>query len=312
MTLRDALPPVYRALLPGFFDAEAPAEEKATCNACAMCPPPGVTPPEGVEYFRPDTKCCTYHPTLANYLVGALLADRDPGLAEGQRRVRDKIASGVGVTPRWLHAPAELREQLDARREREFGRALDLRCPYYIEDGGLCGIWRHREGDCSTFFCKYDAGADGRIFWRTLTTWLARMEVALSRHALSQVAPELDDVTWGEWTGREAELYLACHEVVAGVRDLPAIMGDEHAPLLEQLASAYRRATSDEIPSRLAPARDLPLMRVEGGAIAIGYSRYEPMFLSDAVLEALAEESLDLPDDLRRVLYRARILVEPQ
>ncbi len=46
-------------------------------------------------------------------------------------------------------------------------------------------------------------------------------------------------------------------------------------------------------------------------AIAIGYSKYEPLFLSDAVLEALGEHPLDLPDELRRVLYRARIIVEP-
>jgi hypothetical protein len=311
MSLKHALPPMYAQLLPPFFDAPAPAEEKATCNTCVMCPPPGVTPPVGVEYFRPDTKCCTYHPTLANYLVGALLADPDPALAEGQRRVRDKIARGIGATPRWLHAPQEFQEQLAARREREFGRALDLRCPFYVEDGGLCSIWRYREGDCSTFFCKFDAGADGRIFWRTLTTWLARTEVALSKHALDQVAPELGDIAWGEWAGREEELYRRCHEVVRGVRDLKAIMGEEHDQLLAQLQSAYQRATSDQIPLELVRAADLPLAPVEGGAIAIGYSKYEPLFLSDAVLEALGEQPLDLPDELRRVLYRARIIVEP-
>ncbi len=304
MKLRHALPPVYASLLPDFFDHEAPAEEKATCNNCAMCPPPGVIAREGVEYFRPDTKCCTYWPTLANYLVGALLSDPDPGLAEGQRRIRARIASGDHVTPRWLAAPPEYKERLEARREREFGRSLELRCPYYIEDGGLCGIWRHREGDCSTFFCKYDAGADGRIFWRTLTSYLARIEVVLSKLALSQVAPELGDIGWGDWAGREEELYRRCYEVVRQL-DPDALREDD---LLAKLRAAYQ-AMSAIIPDRLVLAPNLPMQSVEGGAIAIGYSRYEPVFLSAPLLEAINDDE-ELPEELRRLLYRSRILVE--
>src|SRR3954454_5365908 len=89
------LPVLYRPLLPAFFDTEAPAEEKATCGSCAMCPPPGA---EGDgAYFRPDVKCCTYHPRLPNYLVGALLADDDPALAEGRRRVEGVRGVGGGM-----------------------------------------------------------------------------------------------------------------------------------------------------------------------------------------------------------------------
>src|SRR4051794_4988796 len=150
-----------------------------------MCAPPDVAAPAGVDYFRPDTKCCTYHPTLANYLVGAVL--RDDSLAEGRQRLREKIAGGIGVTPRFLATPRKYRLLWDASRERAFGRSLSLRCPYYVEDGGRCAIWRHREADCSTFFCKHGAGADGKIFWRALGAYLTGVELALSRHALDQV-----------------------------------------------------------------------------------------------------------------------------
>src|SRR5262245_27168269 len=101
-TLREILPPIYHPLLPSFFDVTPPAEEKATCHACVMVPPAGMEAPAGVAYFRPDTKCCTYHPTLANYLVGGLLSDPDPDYAEGQRRVRATLATRIGVKPAFL------------------------------------------------------------------------------------------------------------------------------------------------------------------------------------------------------------------
>lgn len=352
-SLRTSLPPIYGSLLPSFFDSAPPAEKKATCSNCAMCPPPGPQPP-GVQYFLPDAKCCTYHPSLPNYLVGALLKDSDPSLVEGQRRVRARIAARIGLTPRAVATPRKYRLFFDAAREHAFGRSLLLRCPYFIEEGGLCGIWRHREADCSTFFCKYDAGADGEIFWRALGRYLSRVEQVLSQHALGVVAPELarpvllpNGLTleeledrppaqayyaelWGQWLGREEELYHHCHEVVAalGPAALPQLLADEHHALLERLAAAYRRATVPTLPERLVLSTKLEMQAVEGGAITTGYSRYEPMFLSAPLLEVLgglrAEESLaaarvrlwreheiELPDALLLSLYQARILVEP-
>ena len=95
-TLRETFPRVYAGLLPGFFDHPAPEEKKATCDACAMCPPAGEPTVEGVVYFRPDAKCCTFTPRLPNYLVGAILSDPNPAMAEGRRRVRARIAQRVG------------------------------------------------------------------------------------------------------------------------------------------------------------------------------------------------------------------------
>lgn len=352
-SLRQALPPVYRELLPSFFDTAPPAEEKATCGSCAMCPPPGTSAPDGVAFFRPDVKCCTYHPTLANYLVGALFRDPDPALEEGRRRMRARIASRIGITPRWVAAPRKYKLLWEASRERAFGRSLLLRCPYYVEEGGLCSIWRHREADCSTFFCKYDAGADGQAFWRGLNSYLTVVETALTRHALSQVAPELDwpdepagkltvedledrgphpalyAAGWGAWEGREQELYARCHEVVSAVRagDLPSLAGEEHGERLERLIALHARALSGALPERLVLDPELPLHPAGEGAIAVGYSRYEPVFLSQPLLAVLGTltrdepvqaaqarlraEEIDLTDELLRTLHQARILIEP-
>jgi hypothetical protein len=83
-----------------FFDEAAPREEKATCSNCAMCAPPGAPPAPEVVYFRPDIKCCSFHPTLPNYLIGGVLRDERPDMAEGRRRLLAKIGARVGITPR--------------------------------------------------------------------------------------------------------------------------------------------------------------------------------------------------------------------
>ena len=79
-TLRSGQPEVYAALLSEHFDKPSIDEERATCSNCEMCDKGNM--PEGVSavYFRPDLKCCTYHPSLPNYLTGAILADTRPDM----------------------------------------------------------------------------------------------------------------------------------------------------------------------------------------------------------------------------------------
>src|SRR4051812_30061729 len=114
-TLRSILPPILEPLLPETFDRPAIDEPRATCSSCAMCEEAKNLPaPTG--HFRADAKCCTFHPALPNYLLGGLLSDPDPSLEEGRRRVREKIAGRIGVTPQWLSPPRKLRVFLEAAR----------------------------------------------------------------------------------------------------------------------------------------------------------------------------------------------------
>src|SRR5580704_17978080 len=101
-TLLDLLP-YYGTRLPSFFDRPAIEETRATRNDCAMCDKGSAPAGLATESFRPDVKCCSYHPTLPNYLVGEALADES--LAVGRERLRAKIAARIGVTPQWLAAP---------------------------------------------------------------------------------------------------------------------------------------------------------------------------------------------------------------
>jgi hypothetical protein len=324
-TLRHALPGIYDRLLPPVFDEGAPEERKATCDDCAMCAPAGARP--GVVYFRPDAKCCTYQPQIPNYLVGAALADPDPAMAEGQRRLRAHIASKVGVTSRWL-APSRKRSALlRAARDASFGRSTRLICPYFSADG-RCTVWRHRESVCSTFFCKYDAGADGQAFWRAVAGYLQRAERELSQHAVATLAPgliepqrpldqmsleELEDRPpsdadyasfWGAWQGREEELYRASHDLVAGLSraDFERIVGAAPEEL-RTLEAALQRLRAPVLPERLKLDLYRPPVPVAGGVIVGTYSKYEPIELNEALFEVLKE----LRPDETVAGFRARL-----
>jgi Fe-S-cluster containining protein len=344
-TLRQGLPAVYAPLLPAFFDTPAPEETKATCSACAMCPKDGA-PDEGVVYFRPDTKCCTYFPRLPGYLVGAIL--RDGEMAEGQRRIRARIAGRVGVTPRWLAPSRKYSLLFEASRESSFGRSRSMLCPYYDDGGGLCTIWKHRESTCSTFFCKYVAGADGRAFWRSLDTYLRRLEARLSEHALRALAPDLvepalpngrltlDELedrppsayadVWGAWAGREEELYVGAYEIVAAL-DREAFERVTHAgEELAAMEAALRCALAPELPERLVLSPHAPPVHLADGVLVDTFSTHEPVKVTPDLFEVLRafgsgetvaevrarlfrEHEVELPDDMLIALYQLRVLV---
>jgi Fe-S-cluster containining protein len=290
--IRESLPALYRELLGEPFSEPIPAESKATCASCAMlegsCGGAAAAPLDGrSRFFRPDTKCCTFHPRLPNYLVGAILSSAGHGGDEGRRRVEARVASRVGVTPEWLHPPRAFTLLYDSARGA-FGRAQGLRCPFYATEAGGCTIWAHRDAVCSTYFCKYEAGEDGRRFWTAVKELVSLVEIQLARAALLELAPELLDrepgqrtppaapigpedvdgappptgeyaAAWGAWAGREAELYRACDGYVRALsaRDLEGLLG------LDGLLS--RRAVRRALEAMRSPALP-PVLRLDPGA----------------------------------------------
>ena len=68
------------------------------------------------------------------------------------------IAPVVGVTPLGLARPPVQHLLYRHGRERGFGQSVALLCPHYLGDSGGCGIWRHRNGVCATWFCKHTRG----------------------------------------------------------------------------------------------------------------------------------------------------------
>ena len=235
-TLRDKLNPLYQHLFaPGVFDRPEIEEKRATCNNCAMCDH-GQVAPVAMDYFEPSAKCCTYYPTLANYLVGGILADQSEERAEGRRRIRERIAKRISVTPHYVGAPRKYSLLYAAARDSgAFGRSKTLLCPYF--DGSnehSCTIWQYRDAVCSTYFCKHNNGKPGYLFWETLKGYLSHVERMLARSVamtidrdLQQPSMDLAQLTveeledrapndadyarWGKWVGREEEFYITCH-----------------------------------------------------------------------------------------------------
>lgn len=319
----DSLPALYRGLLPGFFQREVPVETKATCATCAMCPTSARDKVESVDgvsrLFNPDTKCCTYYPKLPNYLVGALLSDERSELAEGRRRVSERIDRRVSVTPQWVKPPA--RYNLLYRNSRQFfGRALSMRCPYYEEQQGGCTIWPYRESVCSTFYCKYVAGADGVKFWMTLKRYLTLAEIQLSRYAVLQLLPEyilagrdkpdlgetpsvedLDDkpmpakeyaALWRQWEGREAGFYKACYELVTALTpaQTEALLGLDGLIELKVLDKSRESVVAPELPRVLKLNPEATVKWLADGSVALGaYSENDGLALPGVAYSLLVE-----------------------
>ena len=91
-------------------------------------------------------------------------------MAAGRATLETRLASRVAVTPIGVGRSPTFQVLYDHVGEATgFGRSRSIRCPHYLEEGcGLCGIWRHRESTCATWFCKHVRGGVGKRFWGTI------------------------------------------------------------------------------------------------------------------------------------------------
>ena len=297
-----------------------PAETRATCDDCAMCK--NVVP--GVESFNPAVKCCTYVPVLANFLVGQVLADPDGEAAVGRASVEARIAKRTAVTPLGLSRSTVPELLYRFGSAHGFGHSRALLCPHYIDEGGgRCGIWRHRNGVCSTWFCKHERGEIGAAFWQrtqellsTIEEELAHwcvLELGIGHTALARLFPaierterpegfqlaasELDDVcdpaayaaSWGRWEGREADFFRACAGLMEGA-DFFEVMrrcGPEARIRAELVRAAWEHLSDPKLPEKLRPGQ-LKVIRVDSGTCRMTtYSGFDPFEMPSAVFEAL-------------------------
>lgn len=264
--LVSQLPQIYHGFLPASLRLPVLEESFATCNNCAMV----TSAPSGRHCFSPKTKCCTYFPSLPNYLVGSLL--KDERSAVGRERILVRIEAKIGVSPAGVFVPRLYNAIYQRGRERGFGRSESMICPYYQRDTGMCSIWRHRESICSTFFCKTICGEPGKKFWKAVKNYLLHAQRVLSIQALLSTkissaasviggplsrsyfadplsAEEVDQVIdqkeysnlWQEYEGREVEFFIKCHDVVSGLSaaEFEAVAGIERECLLSDITTSH-------------------------------------------------------------------------
>jgi hypothetical protein len=272
-------------------------------------------------FFDPAIKCCTYLPSLPNFLVGRILADADPAAQPGRASVEKRITEGIGVSPLGLRQPP-VYSLLYNNSTAFFGRSGSMVCPHYIKDGGRCGIWRNRNATCVTWFCKHVRGEVGYTFWRkSLHQLLQIVEKALARWCLLELqlsdetlrhlvatddwSGSADNITgntldnkvdpkayaqiWGEWLGREHEFFRRCAELAGPLSwaQILAISGQEARAYARLTQEAYRRLTASEVPARLTVG-PIHLVQIQNAMTRIStYTEYDPLDVPQAVMELL-------------------------
>jgi hypothetical protein len=304
----DSLPPLYAPWLLAAAGGVIPNETVATCDRCVMLPEAGTAP--GPHHFLPGVKCCTFQPTLHNFLVGALLADPDPSLAHGLREVEARLERRAGVVPAGILPGPGFRR---VYAPGVFGRSPSLKCGYLAE-GVRCGVWRHRPGVCATWFCKHVRGEIGHRFWTLADGLLKAVESDLSVWCAAELgapepflgglepedAPGAGDFggpldvdryrrTWGPWAGREREFYGTAADLVKALAwpDVLTRCGPRARVLAGMLADVAREHASDAIPERLRLG-SLRLVQDAAGRILVEtYSGYDPLSVPPGLLEAL-------------------------
>jgi hypothetical protein len=288
------------------------AEPVATCDSCVMLPAEGEVQSPG--QFNPATKCCAYTPTLHNYLVGSVLAERDPAMAEGRGRVVAAIEGRIGVTPMGILPPSHFARLYGPER---FGQSESLRCPYYIQERGQCGVWKHRNAVCSTWFCKHARGAASRIFWKALEVALGEAEKALARavvldldvgpEAIAALFPHPGDVkgspadldrrvdeeqyrrVWGRWLGREQAFYRRAAEIAGKVGWDGALRlgGSELAARVKVARDAFAAFQEESLPARLRVGSFQVVGMDANEARLETYTPFDPIELPNALVNVL-------------------------
>jgi hypothetical protein len=281
-----SLPPLYAGWVDAMLGAPIPPETNATCGDCAMVVPPDARG-NGETGFDPGVKCCTYQPDLWNFLVGGVLLDDGPESRLGLATVEARIDAGVAVTPLGL-GKSRVFQLLYRHGTEAFGQSRSLLCPHFVDvDGGLCGVWKHRESTCATWFCKFVRGAIGKEFWgqlqqvlrvveRAVSCWCL-LELGLDEESLARLyrphrsdrppemsgsdfdgEPNLAELRgiWGAWRGRERDFYRECARIAASLAwtDVARLGGAELDVHTRLTRRAYARLMSTEVPDRLEAA----------------------------------------------------------
>lgn len=308
-TLKSRLPSIYHHLLAGVVDETYPDERFATCGACVNCQS-SISP-------LASTKCCSYYPTLPNYLVGGILANQGMSGRNGRERALALIASGTGVTPYGL-----LRTVEQARRRRRLmpeGRvptraeAESLLCSFY--DQGQCSVWDYREHLCATYFCYSVGGEAGERFWRALNQFLQLVERELCLHALVclgwpagqlRLADPLADwdasdgrgtarrraqPPWRDWEGRGVDLYVECHRIVAALEPstVAALIGWKGALLESRLRATLSQFRTGVSPELLRKAAEVRMATATETEVDISAPGFEPTRIPRLVARFLSQ-----------------------
>lgn len=152
------------------------------CGNCFMTKPRGLTRDLGP--FEAELKCCTYHPFLPNFTLGALMVEVDEGrlLAETlDLYLKDSRLTVLGAF--------SLRSSTSVC---ETGKNFSDKCPFL--KSGRCSIHGFRPSTCSTYVCRSNTGEAGLKAWRTFERQLAKFEWSLANDVAFEIGYTKDEL----------------------------------------------------------------------------------------------------------------------
>jgi hypothetical protein len=267
--IREYIPAFYHRFLPPFFEKEIPAEIFARCGNCPMTASDRQEMEREISRpFSPETKCCTFVPRLPNYFAGGVFSDNDTKTGGDLLRIR--ICEKRGIFPQGIYPDKKYRLLYEYGRKNGFGKSSLLKCPYYMEGEFNCSLWKYRESICSTWFCKYLGGENGRLFWYEMRDFFKLIQEKMAEHAvrelgLSVIPPYGDDEQlsvedldglpihhteyqrrWQQWEDREEEFYIRSFKLITQMKvpDFNQILGPEYAEHLNSLEEKFHRMVS--------------------------------------------------------------------
>jgi hypothetical protein len=132
-----------------------------------------------------EFKCCAFQPFVANFLLGAYLADG------GNLLPMRAMLQPLGLIP-----GGEYRAKYLGTAEAERGE--EFLCHFYDRQTRRCGNWKHRPGECSTYFCKpgkFDVDHHSRQTFdrETAIAQMALSELGFERGRIAQQIAYLND-----------------------------------------------------------------------------------------------------------------------
>jgi hypothetical protein len=278
--LTDYLPAAVRALADLPSDGRLAGEPRADCARCPM-----VAAPERPWSFDPATRCCTFHPSIANFLVGRLLACG----GRAAELVRARLDDPDGLSAWGIRPPAAARAALG---EDGFGRDRGRRCPFYTAGELTCGIWAGRPATCRTWFCRHDDGLRGGQRWSAVDRLLSQIESRVARLVANGRDPGADWAAFYADCADRADRLTAAE--LAPIAAAVAPLAGEVARLVDAPAPPPARHL------RPAVSRVVEL----GDRLALfGYSPFDPVVTTRAAYRLLA--ALDGDTDRETALARS-------
>jgi hypothetical protein len=259
-------------VMPELASLSFPTEPLATCAECAMAPrTPART---GDLAFTAPARCCTYHPRLANFLVGRALRRGGPGAEQ----LRTRIALRAGVCPYGIGPGPEWTARWRARSVASYGRDEALTCPYWRAGEPLgCSIHDDRDAVCRAWHCKVAKGARGQVAWAAASDLMAKLERRLAEWCAARLT--MDD---------PERYYVACADAVDGAAD--AELAALRSPGLDQRLAILRALTAERdagLPDVVTP-RVSDWVRGEDGVALASCSPYDRTLLPPWIFELLA------------------------